>query len=68
MFNPVVASKNIREEFISYISTSFSIADEKLREQFITELRGKVSSGPWLEINEAFKNGLFGASKLDNDI
>ena len=37
MFNPVVASKNIREEFISYISTSFSIADEKLREQFITE-------------------------------
>ncbi|MFR1525115.1 MAG: DEAD/DEAH box helicase [Bacilli bacterium] len=68
MFNPVVASKNIREEFISYISTSFSIADEKLREQFITELRGNVSSGPWLEINDAFKNGRSISELIDDGV
>lgn len=58
MFNPVVASKNIKEEFISYISTSFSFADANLRKQFIAELNSIVSSGPWLETNDVFKSGL----------
>lgn len=58
MFNPVKASKNIKEEFIDYISTSFSFADSDLREQFIDELKGNVDSGPWLEINDIFKTGL----------
>ncbi len=31
MFNPVLASKNIKEEFKSYIETSFSFADQDLR-------------------------------------
>lgn len=58
MFNPVVASKNIKEEFISYISTSFSFGDENLRKQFRTELNEIVSNGPWLETNDVFKSGL----------
>lgn len=58
MFNPVVASKNIKEEFISYISTSFSFADEIFRRQFVTELNKTVSNGPWLETNDVFKSGL----------
>ena len=57
MFNPVLASKNIKEEFISYISTSFSFADERLRNQFIDELNRIVSNGPWLETNDVFKSG-----------
>lgn len=57
MFNPVTASKNIKEEFISYIATSFSFADKNLRKQFIEELNNTVSNGPWLEINDVFTNG-----------
>lgn len=57
MFNPVLASKNIKEEFISYISTSFSFADERLRKQFIDELNKIISNGPWLETNDVFKSG-----------
>ena len=58
MFNPVIASKNIKEEFISYIETSFSFADENLRKKLKEELDKIVSSGPWLEINDVFKSGL----------
>lgn len=58
MFNPVVASKNIKEEFISYISTSYSFGDENLRKQFKTELNEIVSNGPWLETNDIFKSGM----------
>lgn len=57
MFNPVIASKNIKEEFKSYIETSFSFADEKLRTQFHKELDNIISTGPWLEINDVFKSG-----------
>lgn len=58
MFNPVIASKNIKEEFVSYISTTFSFADENLRRQFIIELNETISNGPWLETNDVFKSGL----------
>ena len=57
MFNPVLASKNIKEEFISYILTCFSFADKRLKEQFIEELDKIVSNGPWLETNDVFKSG-----------
>jgi ATP-dependent helicase YprA (DUF1998 family) len=58
MFNPVIASNNIKEEFISYISTTFPFADADLRNQFIKELNEIVSNGPWLETNDVFKSGL----------
>ena len=57
MFNPIIASKNIRDEFISYISTTFSFSDINLRNQFENELAENISNGPWLEINDIFKSG-----------
>lgn len=57
MFNPIQASKNIKEEFISYISTSFMFADKNLQQQFIKELNEIISNGPWLETNDVFKTG-----------
>lgn len=57
MFNPVKASKNIKDEFVNYISTSFAFADKNLREQFCNELDLKISNGPWLELNDIFKTG-----------
>ncbi len=57
MFNPVKASENIKEEFVSYIATSFSFANSNLRKQFVNELNSQISNGPWLEINDIFKTG-----------
>ena len=57
MFNPVVASKNIKEEFVGYITTSFQFADNRLRSQLVEELNNNISNGPWLETNDIFKNG-----------
>lgn len=57
MFNPIIASKNIKDEFISYVNTSFMFSNEKLRAQLIKELNVITSSGPWLETNDVFKSG-----------
>lgn len=57
MFNPVKASKNIKEEFVNYIQTSFSFADKTLREQFNGELNNIIANGPFLEINDVFQSG-----------
>lgn len=57
MFDPVKSSKNIRDEFVDYISTSFSFSNLDLRKQFILQLKENISSGPWLEINDIFKSG-----------
>ena len=57
MFNPVKASKNIKEEFVNYINTTFSFADYSLRKQFEQELDKMISNGPFLEINDVFKSG-----------
>ena len=59
MFDPIRASNNIRDEFISYISTSFHLADQEYARQF-TEALGKesaVSKGPYLDINDSFESG-----------
>lgn len=68
MFNPVKASKNIREEFIDYISTSFSFADSDLRKQFINQLEATIDNGPWLEINDIFKSGLSMNQLIDEGV
>lgn len=57
MFNPVKASKNIKEEFINYVETSFSFAEKSLREQFVRELDKIVAAGPYLEVNDVFQSG-----------
>lgn len=59
MFDPIKASDNIREEFISYISTSFHLADKKYARQF-TEALGKknvIAKGPYLDISDSFESG-----------
>ena len=59
MFDPIQASNNIRDEFISYISTSFHLADQEYARQF-TEALGKesaVSQGPYLDISDSFESG-----------
>ena len=59
MFNPAKASKAIKNEFIDFISTSFSIADRDYCDIFEEKLRndGTISKGPLIEINDIFKSG-----------
>lgn len=57
MFNPVKASENIKDSFVSYIETTFHFADDKIQRQFCDELNHMVATGPWLQINDIFKSG-----------
>lgn len=59
MFNPIEASESIKDEFISYVSTSFHIADRDYAKQFVNELNEKnvVAKGPYLDISDSFETG-----------
>lgn len=59
MFDPIEASRNIKDEFISYVSTTFHIADQEYSKQFIEALnrRDVVAKGPYLDITDSFETG-----------
>ena len=59
MFNPMKASKSIKDEFISYVSTSFHIADRDYANLFVAELNkeSSVAKGPYLDISDSFEVG-----------
>ena len=59
MLNPIKASESIKDEFISYVSTSFHIADRDYANQFLTELNKKdiVAKGPYLDISDSLETG-----------
>ena len=58
MFNPADASNRIKEEFIDYISTSFSIADKEYNHLFEEKLNkhGVISKGPLVDIKDIFNS------------
>lgn len=59
MFNPIAAAKNIKDEFIGYISTLFHISDRDYAMQFVAALQeeGVVSKGSYLDISDSYKTG-----------
>jgi len=57
MFNPALASMNIRYEFVDYISSSYSISDPIIRNLFQAELSRIISKGPIVEISDVFTSG-----------
>lgn len=60
MFNPIVASDNIKNAFIDYISTSFPIGDQTYSRCFREELQkeGAIAKGPFLDISGSYQTGL----------
>lgn len=56
MFNPVLASENIKNGYVDYITTSFHMADAEYNRQFEDKLKtnGTVTKGPYLEISGAY--------------
>ena len=59
MFNPIEASKSIKDEFISYVSTNFHIADRDYAKQFTEGLNkvNTVAKGSYLDISDSFETG-----------
>lgn len=59
MFDPIEASENIKEEFMSYVATSFHLADANYAKQFKEALdkEGAVAKGPYLDIGDSFEAG-----------
>ena len=68
MFNPAKAAKNIKNEFIDYITTSYSFADSKLQEQLKKELIKSIDKGPIIEINDVFTTSLTIRQLIDKGI
>ncbi len=59
MFDPIEASRNIKQSFVDYIGTSFSIADPHYRRLFHAALikEGVIAKGPFLDIGGSYKTG-----------
>ncbi len=55
MFNPAIASNNIKNEFIDYITTVYGFEDKQLLENFRSELDMTIAQGPFLQLNYNFR-------------
>jgi ATP-dependent helicase YprA (DUF1998 family) len=57
MFNPAIASENIKEEFIDYLMTLYPFSDHALSEDFRVKLQQTIAKGPFVDIKDAFQTG-----------
>lgn len=59
MFNPIEASKRIKETFIDYIATTLKISDAKINNDFRKALSkpGAIAKGPYVDISGSYKSG-----------
>lgn len=59
MFSPIIASENIKNEFIGYISTRLHLSDKDYARQFLAALQEEsvVAHGPFLDIGSSYQTG-----------
>lgn len=59
MFNPILASQEIKQSFIDYISTTFSFSNQKYQTSLRNALKGQgvIAKGPYLEISGSYESG-----------
>lgn len=57
MFNPAVASENIKEEFIDYLISLYPFSDPSLEKKFREQLEKIIAKGPFVDIKDAFQTG-----------
>lgn len=59
MFSPISAAKNIKDEYIGYISTLFPVSDKDYATQFTAALQEEcaVTKGPYLDVSDSYKTG-----------
>lgn len=58
-FDPIVASQNLADGFVDYITTTFHIADPVYKAGLKQELQKKdfLTKGPYLDMNGSFRTG-----------
>ena len=59
MFDPIQASKEIKNSYIDYITTAFNMADQDYEREFLAELQkdGEVAKGPFIDIGASYESG-----------
>ena len=59
MFDPIKASKKIRESYIDYITTTFHMSDPVYDREFRSELQKEdmIAKGPFLDIGGSYETG-----------
>ena len=59
MFNPIEASKRIKETFIDYVATTLKISDAKINNDFRNALSkpGAIAKGPYVDVSGSYKSG-----------
>lgn len=58
-FDPIIASQNLADGFVDYITTTFHIADPIYKAALKQELKKKdfLTKGPYLDMNSSFRTG-----------
>ena len=58
-FDPILASDNIKQSYIDYITTSFDLADKEYAKELRTQLEqeGFIAKGPYLDVSGSYKTG-----------
>ena len=58
-FDPIVASDNIKQSYVDYITTSFDIADKEYAKELRVQLEqeGFLTKGPYLDVSGSYKTG-----------
>lgn len=61
IFNPTEVSKEILNNYLSYLKTTFFIKDKDYRNNFLNYLSGENNNyffkGPYLQFSDSFKSG-----------
>ncbi|MHA1727244.1 MAG: DEAD/DEAH box helicase [Promethearchaeota archaeon] len=60
MIDPLKTTKNIRESYIRYLTSTFRLRDTDLRKKFLQEVeKFEFTKGPFLEATPPFKRGCY---------
>lgn len=58
-FDPILASDNIKQSYVDYITTSFDLADKDYAKELRAQLEqeGFIAKGPYLDVGGSYKTG-----------
>ena len=58
-FDPILASDNIKQSYVDYITTSFDLADKDYAKELRAQLEqeGFIAKGPYLDVSGSYKTG-----------
>lgn len=69
-FDPIVASENIKQSYVDYITTSFDMADKEYAQELRSQLEqeGFIAKGPYLDVSGSYKTGESLSQLMENGV